>query len=320
MRWRDLEARFNAPHHGRDLQGAIWYPSAGGGEEVLYGDNPVFVGTPVLEDVQIADGTFPVVLVSHGLGGNIRTLSWLTAGLAAKGAVVVGVNHPNSTTRDFDLRAGLDHWTRVQDLQVALDALEADPRFASRLDMSRVMAAGFSYGGWTALSMGGLTGDLMAYADHCAEYAGASTHCADIARGGVDLAKLDADAWNAAYADARVTMVAAIDPALHWGLDAADAAGLIDDAQIMVLGDAADRLFATDIFASGFAAHVEDAQISEIVPANHFSALLPCKPAGPAILAEEGEPPICDDPEGASRSDIHAEIIGAIAEQLGLNE
>ena len=312
------EMTLDVPHHGRTVQGAYWYPAVGGGAEVLYGDNPVFVGTSVLEDADIAEGQFPVVLMSHGLGGNIRTLSWLTAGLAAKGAVVVSLNHPNCSTGDFELRAGLDHWTRVLDLQVAIDALEVDPRFSGRLDMSRVMAAGFSYGGWTALSMGGLTGDLMGYADHCAEHGSASIHCTDIARGGVDLATLDENLWNAAYADAGISMVAAIDPALHWGLDAENAAGLVDNVQVIVLGGEADRLFATDIFASGFDAYLTDAEITEIVPANHFSALLPCKPAGPAILAEEGEPPICNDPNGALRADIHARIIGQIAKQLGL--
>ena len=272
------ELSFEAPHHGRAVNGAIWYPAAGGGDAILYGDNPVFHGTPAMEDADLAAGSFPVVLMSHGLGGNIRTLSWLTAGLAERGAIVVGVNHPNSSTGDFDLLAGLAHGTRAQDLQIALTELSSDPRFENQFDQSRIMAAGFSYGGWTAMSLGGVTADLAAYADHCAAYQDASTHCTDIMRGGVELAELDADAWNASYRDARITMVAAIDPALHWGLDAAHANGLLDDLQLIALGTGKDRLLATDFSAtgSGFAALVPHAKIIDIAPANHFGALLSC--------------------------------------------
>ena len=38
--------------------------------------------------------------------------------------------------------------------------LAEDPFFRGNIDTSRIMAAGFSYGGWTALSLGGLT-DLL---------------------------------------------------------------------------------------------------------------------------------------------------------------
>ncbi|WP_386680776.1 alpha/beta hydrolase family protein [Loktanella sp. R86503] len=302
------------------VSGAIWYPATDGGTAVSIGDNGVFHGTAVQDAAPIAAGPFPVVLVSHGLGGNIRTLSWLTAGLAARGAVVVSVDHPNSTTQNFDLRAGLDHWTRVQDLQTALDKLESDPRFSGQLDMTRVMAAGFSYGGWTALSMGGITGNLAGYAAHCAEVGGASSHCADLAEGGVDLSGLDAAAWDAPYKDDRITMVAAIDPGLVYGLDQTDVQDLVDDVLLIGLGEGADRLLATDFSATGsdFAAKLPDPKVEVIAPASHFSALLPCKPMGAEILKEEGDDPVCDDPEGSDRVAVHDRIIAKIAAQLGL--
>ena len=39
-----------------------------------------------------------------------------------------------------------------------------------RVDESRIVAVGFSYGGWTALSMGGATGNLAGYAAYCDEW------------------------------------------------------------------------------------------------------------------------------------------------------
>ena len=36
-----------AEHHGRGMTGAVWYPSAEGGEAVSFGENAVFHGTRV---------------------------------------------------------------------------------------------------------------------------------------------------------------------------------------------------------------------------------------------------------------------------------
>ena len=60
----------------------------------------------------------------------------------------------------------------------------------TNVDASRVMATGFSYGGWTALSMGGQTGNHAGYVAHCEEDAEASTHCQDIIRAGGDLSAM----------------------------------------------------------------------------------------------------------------------------------
>ena len=109
-------------------------------------------------------GRWPVVLISHGFGGHWRSISWLGAGLARQGAVVVGVNHPGSTFGDNDMLRGLNHGSRVNDLKKAVDALLADASTGPYIDPQRIYVAGFSFGGWTALSMGGLRGDLGAYA------------------------------------------------------------------------------------------------------------------------------------------------------------
>ena len=204
-----------AVHHGREMSGALWYPSAGGGRTIFHGENGVFYGTEVLDGARMASGAFPVIVASHGLGASIGTLGWLTAGLARAGALVVAVNHPNSTTRDFNLQEGLKHWTRVQDLQAALDYLAAQPELAAHADFSRIHAVGFSAGGWTALAMGGLRANREGYAAH-------------------------------------------------------------------------------------------------------FSALLPCKPRGAAILAGEGDDPLCDDPPGVDRESLHERIVTRIASFLGL--
>ena len=309
-----------AEHHGREMSGALWYPSAGDGRRVFHGENGVFHGTEVLDGARMAGGRFPVIVASHGLGGNIGALGWLTAGLARVGALVVSVNHPNSTTRDFNLQEGLKHWTRVQDLQAALDYLAARPELAAHADFSRIYAVGFSAGGWTALALGGLRADLEGYAAHCETAPASPFHCADMTRRGADLKAYSTGEWNASRKDDRIRAVAAIDPALTYGLGETHAQELVDKVLLIGLGTGETRLPATDFSetGSGFAAHVPDAEIETMAPAAHFSALLPCKPRGAEILAAEGDDPVCDDPPGVDRESLHGRIVTRIASFLGL--
>jgi predicted dienelactone hydrolase len=309
---------FDAPHHGKGVVGAVWYPTGGPGREMPFADSPVFVGVTVVEEAPVAEGRHPVVLLSHGMGGNIRSLAWLASALAEQGAVVVSVNHPNSTWGDFDMAAGMRHWTRAQDLSLALDTLMADPRFEGHLDPTRIMAAGFSYGGWTALSLGGLRGNLAGYVDHCRVHGEASAICTEVLAPEVDLASFAAADWNGTYADPRVTHVVAIEPGLIWGLGPAEIAQLVPDVRLIGLGAGSDRMLATDFDTSGLAGLLPGAIVDRIAPAIHFTALPLCKPMAEAILIEEQDDPVCTDPAGTDRAAVHRQIVSDILSDLDL--
>jgi predicted dienelactone hydrolase len=123
-------------------------------------------------EAPVADGHFPVVIFSPGLGG-VRTqnTAWAEE-LASHGYVIVGVDHPydsaavvladgrtihtrvtatGNAVKDEELAVG---WTRVRaaDLSFVLTRLERDAGpLAGRLDTGRVAAAGHSLGGAAAL-------------------------------------------------------------------------------------------------------------------------------------------------------------------------
>jgi predicted dienelactone hydrolase len=310
-----------APHHGRALEGRVLYPPAPGGAPERIGENAVFHGVDVVHGAPVAPGRHPLVLLSHGLGGHVGALAWLAAGLAERGAIVVAMNHPGSTAGDLDLGRGLDHWTRAQDLRAALDGVLADPALAPHVDTQRIYAAGFSYGGWTALSVGGLRGDLAGYRRFCAEAARGPAHCRALAAAGISLEGRDAERWDAPWKDPRIAAVAAIDPGLHAGLGPEDAADLVAGVLLIGLGEGGDRMILTDFSerGTGLAALLPDATVVTIAPAAHVTALPPCKPEGAALLAAEGDDPVCTDPPGTDRAAAHRAIVAAIAAQFGLD-
>ena len=117
------------------------------------------------------------------------------------------------------------------------------------MDATRIMAAGFSCGGWMALSLGRATGN-RGYAKHCAQVGDRSSPCKDIAKAGVNFLDVDEASWNNTLKDARITSVAAIEPALLYGLKAEKVKGLVKNLLLIGLGSGSDRLFATDFSAT----------------------------------------------------------------------
>ncbi|WP_138472070.1 prolyl oligopeptidase family serine peptidase [Poseidonocella sp. HB161398] len=307
-----------APHQPEGLVLAVFYPAATAEGAARFGANAVFDGVEVVRNAAAAPGRHPVVLLSHGLGGNLRSLAWLAAGLAARGAIVAAVNHPGSTFGDFDMQRALDHGSRARDLSAALDWLEAAPQFAPHLDGSRVLAAGFSYGGWTALSLGGMRNALPGLAAFCAEHGEASTLSAAIRKDGARIAAADPQAFAASYRDPRVTGVFAVDPGLVWNLPAGAAADLDVPVTLIGLGEGPDRLLDSDFDRSGLLSLLPEAQTIRLAPAWHYSMMPACTAAGPAILEEAGEIAFCRDPEGSDRAAIHAAVLDAAAARLGL--
>ena len=307
-------------HHDRPMKMSVMFPAEGGVETVL-GENPVFFGTTLRDHAEPLPGKYPVILMSHGWGGNYMRMAWLGAGLAAKGAIVVAVNHPNSTTEDLQYQSALNHWTRAQDLSAALDYVLRDPAFQALIDPARVYAAGFSYGGWTALSMAGLRGRRAGFEAYCKAAGDGSDFCRMLKKQGVEIAAIDGAKYEASYKDKRIAAAAAIEPGLTWDLTPSDVSDLDVPVLLIGLGQGKDRLEATDTSATGnnFEALLPAARVEAIAPANHFTALGLCKPAGAALLAEENDDPVCTDPPGTDRKAVLDKIIDLLAGHFKLN-
>ncbi|MGB0844584.1 MAG: alpha/beta hydrolase family protein [Alphaproteobacteria bacterium] len=310
------QIKFHAEHHGKNVDGVIWYPTNQEINQRLFAENPVFKGFEVSENAPVKRGEFPLVLLSHGMGGGYRSMAWLAEALVKEGVVVAGVRHPNTSWGDFDLSKGVKHWSRAQDLSQILDEIENDKEFAGKIDQARVMAAGFSYGGWTALSLGGVKGNHQGFVAHCQLFQDASTYCDKMLDQAVGLTEIDAPTWNASYADDRVTHVVAIDPGLTWGIQKKDVSDPIPNVRLIGLGAGETRMTATDFSASGFGALVPTASVNVIDNAIHFTALPVCKSAGAKILEMEKDDPVCTDPIGTDRAEVHAMIAGYILKDL----
>ena len=123
-------------------------------------------------------GPLPIVAISHGLGDSRASFFELAAHVASHGFAVALPDHVGSnSTQKQAMLTGLDHETfraqdfldRPLDISFLLDELERlnATTFEGRLDVSRVTAVGHSFGGYTALALGGATIDFDRLAQRC---------------------------------------------------------------------------------------------------------------------------------------------------------
>ena len=299
---RAFEAR--APHRDAPLDVTLWYPAEAGGTAELVGDNGVFVGSSARRDAPLRTGRHPLVLLSHGGGGNARQYGWIANRLVAAGFVVAAPDHPGSTTGDASAREAVAVWNRPADVSAVLTALLADGALARAIDPARVGVLGFSAGGHTALALGGARVDSAALARFCDDDTGGMSDCAFLARGGVDLHAMDLTPAARDLSDARIGAVVAIDPGIVTTLTPASLAAV--DVPVTLVNLGAPDAIPPAVFAREASERIPDARYATVADAVHFSFLPECKPAGAAILAEEGEPDaLCEDAGGRSRGELH---------------
>ena len=310
--------QISADHRPRNLDAAIWYPAEQDGYRTVIGDNAVFYGTKAYQGTAVKKGLYPLVFISHGSGGNIQNLGWLAGALALKGAIVLGVNHPGSTTGDSSPRRSIRHWERPMDIGATLTVVMNDPVFGPLIDRNRISVVGFSLGGLTALSLGGARPDKGKFLSYCIELGAEALDCEFFKKGGVDLKALPKTDFEQGLRDPRISRIVAIDPAFGYGFSDESLAGVYIPVHLINLGLAPDRWTAIDSGPSGnrLSTRLPNTRYTEIGKANHFTFLGLCKPGARDILMAEGEDPICDDPDSVDRRKTHDLLIEIIAQTL----
>lgn len=151
------------PQGARTLEGFLWYP-AEAAETVSTHGNAVWEPIEVAPDAPALTGSFPLVVLSHGMFGNARNQAWLAERLVAQGYAVAAIDHPGTSTfnRDPDQQRAL--WERPRDISRVIDHLSDDPR----INGSRIYMAGHSLGGFTAVALAGGRYDPEGFEAFCA--------------------------------------------------------------------------------------------------------------------------------------------------------
>jgi predicted dienelactone hydrolase len=121
----------------------------------------------------------PVVVISHGLASDLNTFVYLAEHLASRGYAVAVIEHPGTNATEIErFFAGLNQFrgpedwlNRPLDVTYLLDSLEkkaeAEPEWGKRINLKQVGMVGQSFGGYTALALGGAELNLNALRQAC---------------------------------------------------------------------------------------------------------------------------------------------------------
>ncbi|AZE95608.1 putative lipoprotein signal peptide [Pseudomonas orientalis] len=300
----------------RALEMVVWYPTATRVAPQLIRDDAVFFGALAVPDAPPAGGEHPLVVLSHGYGGNWGNQLWLASALAQRGYIVAAVNHPGTTSKDRSTNAAAQLWQRPKDLSRAIDAVLARPKQFGAVAQNRIAAVGHSLGGWTVLEIAGGRFDADLFARDCLVHpklGGCIGYAQMNPTGAVDgKAQLAAD-----LSDKRVAAVVSLDLGLSRGMTDASLAALPVPA-LVIAGGVPSEDMAVGLESADLASRLPKAstQYVEISDASHFSFMAQCKPGAAALLDEEvpGDSMICRDGEaGRPRAQIQQQVITLIS-------
>jgi len=180
MSRKGAEGHIPAPYADKDIAALVWYPAEPGSADLpstAYqarlpvslpvqprGGRPVMVDGIAIDDAPPASGgPWPLVIISHGFQNWAANMAYLGENLASKGYVVASIDHfdldvtnAESRRRSFIetilTRAG--DITAVTERLIRRSADPADP-LHGRIDAERIALAGYSMGGFGALTAAG---------------------------------------------------------------------------------------------------------------------------------------------------------------------
>jgi predicted dienelactone hydrolase len=122
----------------------------------------------------------PIIVFTHGMGSHRKELIYLAQHLASHGYVVVSVEHPGSNEANVNnaiegknrLMRPQEFLDRPKDISFVLDELTKlnntpNNPLRGKLATNKVMVLGYSFGGTTALSLGGAELQLENLKERC---------------------------------------------------------------------------------------------------------------------------------------------------------
>lgn len=264
----------------------IWYPASGTPARKQLG----LYAHEVIADAQVPSGRHPLIVISHGSGGDFAGHVDTAIALARAGFIVAALTHPGDNWRD-NSRA-----TRIEDRPAAFSGiitymLQAWPGRAA-IDSDRIGAFGFSAGGFTVLAAAGGRPDLTRLADHCTQHP-KFFDCALIKAQN----RTSVPSWPE-LRDARIKAIVVAAPALGFTFDRAGLADVRVPVQLWRADN--DQILPAPFYADAVRAALPGKpEFHNVQNAGHFDFLAPC--ANPALM-----PQICQSAPGFDRSAFHA--------------
>ncbi len=159
-----LKTTVSSQQKNQKISVAVVYPSNGPSKAVTFGPFTMnlALNTPV------ADGKFPLAVISHGSGGSSLGHRSIAFALVKRGFIVAMPLHPENNFQNNSAEGTVDNWrNRPVHITSVIDAILVNSKLSKSLDVDKIAIIGHSAGGYTALAVAGGAADTQHIIDLC---------------------------------------------------------------------------------------------------------------------------------------------------------
>lgn len=254
------------------------------------------------------DAPRPLIVISHGNGGDFRSHETTARALASAGFVVAALTHTGDNWRDQS--RATDVAQRPRQLSLLIDYMLTRWEGRDGLDPERVGAFGFSAGGFTVLAAAGGRPDLTRVIRHCRDHPD-FYDCRLIGSAGAATRPTAPQVWSH---DTRIHAVVVAAPALGFTFGAEGLAQVTQPVQLWRGGD--DQILPSPYYAEPVRDGLPTPPDYHVVEgAGHFDFLPVCSDRLAALA-----PAICTAAPGFDRAAFQArfarEVVGFFRRSL----
>lgn len=215
------------------------------------------------------DARRPLIVISHGNGGDFRSHEATARALAQAGFTVAALTHTGDNWRDQSQAANVAQ--RPRQIHVLIDYLTGQWDGRAGIDPDRIGAFGFSSGGFSVLTAAGGKPDLSRVIDHCR----ANPNLYDCRLVSAHPEAIQSAAVQKWVHDTRIKAVVAAAPALGFTFTREGLSGVTQPVQLWRAED--DHVLPSPFYAEPVRDALPRPPEYRVVPsADHFDFLPPC--------------------------------------------
>jgi predicted dienelactone hydrolase len=242
---------------------------------------------------------YPLIVMSHGNGGDRMNNSWLAEILAANGFIVGSCVHHGNTWNNKIAESFVRIWERPKDVSFVVDQLLQHEKFNSSINCHKIGFIGYSLGGQTGIWIaGGKISDLGKET--------IQTIPVDQLPENIDenlINSIDFTPATHSYRDHRISAVFIMAPALGYLFDLSSLQAI--SIPVHIVASEGDLVTPIENSAKFLASTIKKAVFTLISGnANHYVFLNEVSKGGKMLLDKR----VALDPPNVNRGEIHEQI------------
>ncbi len=286
-------------NRNRPIVTEVWYPVEGN----IPGQPPsgFWLRCDEARDAPVSNEKtkYPLIIMSHGSGGDRYTVAWLAEVLAANGYVVAAMDHFGNTWNNKIPEYYAKPWERPRDISFVLDRLLESPQFKDLIDLHKIGFAGYSLGGATGIWVAGAQAfdhEPTYLKENCFKEVG------DVVPMHV-IENIDFTQASGSFRDPRISAMVLMAPALGWLFDENSLKAI--EIPTIIFAAKNDDVAPVENNAKVFAKKISRASLQIVQgEANHYVFLNRATTIGKRFLDSK----YCIDPASIDRKKVHEEV------------